>query len=421
MAEEALYENVNEPKFPFELVAKNAQWLTGELEEAASLNHFRWYEFELLLNIVLVWTRARTATWWGNFGYEKANSLVASLNAILEEAGEEATYHRLELVPRLGRTMFWVTCSKSPRFNWKSRPTHLEIGQNLDFFGAGHVFDDPGPAGGRVGVDYVERITGRQIVAEVVSYDMLLADPASLDRFKLFCYRKEALFNQTMEQLGLKYRFKCHIHYPQEIEMMQPVMNSSIPPTQEWWDDHFEFLNSPNRRIIIRYCGFESNFSDNWELIRYVYAFLVKHVNSETYDMFSLRAKEQWKRMSVKIEEVYVALTQPPNPERSESLLADLRKEFSDFVATEENLRKSPFDEKKDSKFVVICQQFRRRVSQTISWVRLVADAFFHDAYMFIFERWKLRTPLVWNNGLGTPGGRLCYAHEWGYWGYWGN
>ena len=133
MAEEALYENVNEPKFPFELITKNAQWLTGALEEAAALNHFRRYEFELLLNIVLVWTRARTATWWGNFGYEKASSLIASLNAILEEAGEEATYHRLELVPRLGKSMFWVTCSKSPRFNWKSRPPTLRSAKTSTF------------------------------------------------------------------------------------------------------------------------------------------------------------------------------------------------------------------------------------------------------------------------------------------------
>jgi hypothetical protein len=157
--------------------------------------------------------------------------LVESLNTVLDQAGEDAAYHRLELVPRISQ--LFITCRNSPRFNWKSRPTHLEIGQNLDFSVAGHVFHNPGPAGGRVGVDYVERITGRQIVAETVSYDMLLADPASLDRFKLFCYRKEALFNQTMEHLGLECRFKCHIHYPQQIEMMQPAMDSSIPPTQE--------------------------------------------------------------------------------------------------------------------------------------------------------------------------------------------
>jgi len=421
MAEEALYDNLNEPKFPFELVAKNAEWLAGELE-AASLKEspYAHYEFELLLNIVFVWTRARTATWWGNFSYEKANSLVASLNAILEEAGEEATYHRLELVPRLDG-MFWVTCRNSPRFNWKSRPTHLEIGQNLDFFGAGHVFDNPGPSGGRVGVDYVERITGRQIIAEVVSYDMLLADPASLDRFKVFCYRKEALFNKTMERLGLKYRFKCHICYPQDIETIQPVMNSSIPPTQEWWDDHFHILNSPNQHVIIQYCRFESQYSDNWELVRYVYAFMLTHVTRETYDLFSRLGKEQWKRMDKKIEEVDVALLHPPSPERSESLLADLRKEFSDFAVTEENLRKRPVDYKKESKFVLFYQQFRRRVSQSIVWVRLVVRAFFQDVYMHMFERWKLRKPLVWNNGLGTPGGPLCCAHEWGYWGRWRN
>ena len=129
MAEEALYGNVCEPKFPFELVAKKLGSLTEDIESANRSGSYN--DFPSMLNTILVWARARTATWWTNDVYGINETLVSSLNAILEDVGANATYHRLELVPRFN--MFFVTCRNSPRFNWSTQPTHLEIGQNLDF------------------------------------------------------------------------------------------------------------------------------------------------------------------------------------------------------------------------------------------------------------------------------------------------
>ena len=127
MAEEALYGNVIEPKFPFEFVATKLSWLTEEIESA---NRSGSYNVLLsMLNTVLVWTGARTATWWTKDVYGINESLVASLNTILEDVGANAAYHRLELVPRFN--MFFVTRQNSPRFNWTTRPTHLEIGRPL--------------------------------------------------------------------------------------------------------------------------------------------------------------------------------------------------------------------------------------------------------------------------------------------------
>jgi len=129
MAGEPLYGNVSEPKFPFKLVANKLGWLAEEIESA---NHSgSCNALPSMLNAVLIWARSRTATWWTNDVYGINETLVSFLNSILEDVGANAAYHRLELVPRFN--MFFITCRNSPRFNWSTQPTHLEIGQNLDF------------------------------------------------------------------------------------------------------------------------------------------------------------------------------------------------------------------------------------------------------------------------------------------------
>ena len=410
MAEEALYRNVSEPKFPFELVAKKLGSLIEDLESANRSGSYN--AFPSMLNTVLVWARARTATWWTNDVYGINETLVSSLNAILEEVGANATYHRLELVPRFN--MFFVTCRNSPRFNWSTRPTHLEIGQNLDFFAPSHVFKDTGPSGGRLCVQYLERSTGRPLTIEKISFDVLYADPACLERLKQFCDRKETLFNNTMEQLGLKYRFKYQMIYPNHSQIIQLVMCGSVPPTLEWWEENFFVLNNPDGIVIIQWCRFESNFRDNWELICYVYSFLLKNICLETCQMFERCANEQWERFGAKIEEVHVALTQPFNAEKSESLFTDLRREFSEFVVTADTLRKTSGSDGKNSK-VSLYRRLHCRVTLSIRWVWFALRAFSQDIRIHLFEQWKLRKPLVWKGGLMESDGPLCQAHEWGY------
>ena len=130
--------------------------------------------------------------------------------------------------------------------------------------------------------------------------------------------------------------------------------------------------------------------------------------------MFERCANEQWEQLAAKIEEVHVALTQPFNAQKSESLFTDLRREFSDFMATADTLRKTSGSDAKNSK-VSIYRRLRWRVMLSIRWVRFALRAFSQDIRIRLFERWKLRKPLVWKDGLMESDGPLCQAHEWGY------
>ena len=218
-----------------------------------------------------------------------------------------------------------------------------------------------------------------------------------------------------MEQLGLKYRFKYQMIYPNHSQIIQSVMYCSTPPTLEWWEENFFVLNSPDGVVIIEWCRFESNFSDNWELVCYVYSFLLKNICLETYRMFERHANEQWERLENKLEEVHVALILPLNAEKSESLFTGLRREFSEFTVTAETLRKTSTADKKDSKPVSLYRRLHCRVTLSIRWARFALRAFWQDVHICLFEQWKLRKPMVWKGGLMESDGPLCQAHEWGY------
>jgi hypothetical protein len=82
MAEKRLYRNCIEPEFPFHIVAKKIGWLSEELLSASRSECPD--NFVSLLNTVLVWSRARTATWLGIEVYSPINALVESLNTVLD-------------------------------------------------------------------------------------------------------------------------------------------------------------------------------------------------------------------------------------------------------------------------------------------------------------------------------------------------
>ena len=129
--------------------------------------------------------------------------------------------------------------------------------------------------------------------------------------------------------------------------------------------------------------------------------------------MFECRANDQWEGFGNKIEEVHVALTQPFNAEKSESLFTDLRREFSDFVVTADTLRKTSGSDGKDSK-VSLYRRLHRCVTLSIRWAQFALRAFSQDVHIRLFEQWKLRKPLVWKGGLMESDGPLCQAYEWG-------
>jgi len=121
MAEQALYGNNDEAPFPFEQICGRLSWLPVYLNDHTS---YPSYDLAPLLNTVLVFGRARTSTLQDRRQWNEVHSLTKRLNSALESIG--ALHHTIELVLR-GRHNFFVTCSHSPRFNWKLAPSALNF------------------------------------------------------------------------------------------------------------------------------------------------------------------------------------------------------------------------------------------------------------------------------------------------------
>src|SRR5436190_22514635 len=100
MAEQALYDNVNEPLFPFEAVGSRLYWLSPYVDDHITCPP---YDMEPFLSTILVFGRARTATLQGQFWWNELSGLTRRLNSTLESI--DASHHKLELVLR-GNSFF---------------------------------------------------------------------------------------------------------------------------------------------------------------------------------------------------------------------------------------------------------------------------------------------------------------------------
>ena len=152
-------------------------------------------------------------------------------------------------------------------------------------------------------------------------------------------------------------------------------------------------------------------------MIRFVYAFLLKNFSVETFYMVQRNAKQKWDKVEKKIDEVKLEITQPLSPDKSESLFTDLREEFSEFEVAVDALRKTPNVIKTstpDSQY----RQLRRRLALAVRWMQVSLYALWQNIHMHLFERWKLRRPLIWEGGMAVPREPLCKAHVWGYRGF---
>ena len=230
MAERVLYNNNAEPSFPFDVIRPRLSWLSKYLSESISDDDFD----ESLLNTVLVFTRARTAALLTS--WRKVIPLAHRLNAAADAVG--ASHHKLELVPIDG--MCFVTCTRSPRFQWRLPMTHRDIGRNLDYFAPGHLKSDPNAE--RLAIQFIEKRRLRKVVAEVVLLEYLQNDGQRAELQKYNDARVN-LFNHSMRELGLAYEFRCNITTPSQLEVVAATMADPCPPTSSWWEEYCYYVN----------------------------------------------------------------------------------------------------------------------------------------------------------------------------------
>jgi hypothetical protein len=270
MAEKALYDNYDEPDFPFDLIRPKLSWLPEYVATHTSPRDLS----NSLLNTILLFGRARTSALLPR--WHVVNDLVDRLNAAAQAVG--ATHHLLEIDDDvLPRGMIFVVCRRSPRYKWTRPLTHRDIGRNLDYFAPGHWSMDLNQR--TCAVDFIDRGNLRQLTCEGVFVEAL-EDPHVVQEFHAYNKVRETLYNFVMEQFGLEHRFKCVLRNADILNNITQTIGLSGPPTPDWWEANCFFVNGhgfPGLNVDPTYfwCGYRTKFRQHWGLIRKTFHFVV--------------------------------------------------------------------------------------------------------------------------------------------------
>jgi hypothetical protein len=331
------------------------------------------------------------------------------LNNVLREAGDDAWYHRVELIRR-GPRQFFITSTNSPRFDWAARLTHLQVGRNLDYIAAGHMFEHPLPP--RAQIQFVERETMTNLFSECVLLESL-EDEGFEREVVRFNNTKEGLMNDAFERLGLGYRMKWVLNsVPMRRKVLQ-VMRSPTPPSQEWWNENCFLINTPGTEenyTHILFCSYHSHFRESWPVIQSLYFFIAE--DDVVADPFRLtpqqhnELRDYWIEVRQLFRKIQSYLLQEATPEECERYSVKISMKLEELKSVRDKLDDA----------------YGLKLSHEEIIQRMVRPGFRHRWRMFlrelgpsiryriwlllegmkinILERWKLRKPLVY---MGPP------------------
>jgi hypothetical protein len=219
MAERELYNNCLAKQFPFEYIC--ARW---HEELAATLHQIEHTDnsephanFVTALNIILVWSGARTATLpsWEYCDSKKVNDLINLLSIWSKEVSskfvsvdEVIIVHRPQIYRSGdGIQQELITRRNCPRVRLSTEPPvgDEEIGRELDMYHPNAEYFASGSELGDTAFSVWEVGSDALLYAEAWSEDFLSA--TELQEFLVHCEKRLWLWNSAMEKLGLKYRF----------------------------------------------------------------------------------------------------------------------------------------------------------------------------------------------------------------------
>lgn len=383
MAEFALYDNSNEPQFPFELVRTQLSWLPGYLSNQISDQNS---DVEAYLNTILVFGRARTAALLHMGQWDGVWRLMCRLNAAAKSV--RATHHRLELVQHGG--MFFVTCSRSPRFIWRLPLSHCDTGRNLDYFAPGHNTKDPPEK--KCTVSFIEKESLSAITSETVLLDAL-RNESTRNKFEEFNDARVNLFNSTMKRLGLHYQFKCLVVTPEVIESVGEVMRNPSPPLSSWWDDNCYFVNGfffadVVFDLTLVFCGYGTKYDVYWELIQVVFNFVLKYKTCQYWYTSEETGDAHWKSMESLFHRIKIICEQDHTE--------DFAKVFSDICGELRSLA-----ENADRSFKTMPASDFRRLKRPSFWRRTLYKfncerrSITQIAKLYLLDRYKFNVRLV--------------------------
>lgn len=377
MAEAVFYGNSNEPDFPYEQVAAAVAWVPHYIHDLTTnrgRDQSQAHLYSVLINTILVFTRARTSAMFDNRHYSACRDFVRRLNTVLDLI-HGAHYHQTELVQRNNK-FFFITCSRSPRFIWKQNLTHREVGLNLDYAAAGHIGQSSGV---RMGASFCEisESAYTQITSEMVHHEHI----QDLTTIQNFLDRKVSLFNSTMIRLHLPYRFDYYWNTDRKrYQEVTTIMDSNIPPSAEWWRKNYLFL--AKYPYDMAYASKDSLFELHWPVMRETF---------QLAEAMSLSIKRPIHReYSAEIEnllsKVYAATHSLES--RDDSILLN---EISE-VRQRLHIENAQARREQSEEYIRRTSDLRRLFYALVEWSRIRT-----------LERWKLRAPLINNELTSWP------------------
>lgn len=355
-----------------------------------------------ILDTILIFARARTSALHGLEHWSVCRKLIAHLNSVLASVG--ASYHRVELVRR-GPAQFFITCTNSPRFSWDKRLTHRVIGQNLDYFAPGHITTDPHTPRGSI--LFIEKQSLKVLLAELVILSAL-DEPNIHDEMQSFSDAKEELFNHSMTMLGLSHRFKWVFNTSATRDAIAEIMMASVPPSSVWWESNCYFANGFGFPSLVQeagpFCGFASHYELWWPTIQTTFQFILKYKRVELWFSSPATALPYWTAMGDLFERIKAATESISDAAQMTSLADDFKVQlnllakqvddstsyqFND-IASPQTLSASPWT------------SFCHRCYVWLQWCILSSRSVWESIKLHVFERYKLREPLV-RKGIWVP------------------
>lgn len=393
MAEAFLYGNNEEPRFPYEAVADAIKWVpefVQVLTQKRGRNHSQAHLYSVLVNSILVFSRARTSAMFSNLHLSVCTKFVNRLNQTLSSlpADTGAAHHHMEIVRR-NNISFFITCGRSPRFIWKQELTHREVGLNLDYAAAGHIGRCDGIRRG-ASICEISGHSHTQVVGEMVHLDQI----AELVSIESFIERKTSLFNMTMIRLGLPYRFDYYWNSTRDDQSIKTTLQSDIPPSRQWWSENYLFLAM--YPYDMAYASNESLFQKYWPVMKAAF---------QLAETLALSIKRPIPRECSKtVEDLFSKIyrtTQPPAAEgrvsascNIEMVITSLLEEISKAQQSLHVIDERPPHERRAEDYGPRRSDFGCLIQVFFEWIRI-----------HMLERRKLRPPLIHSGVMSLPSG----------------
>ena len=340
--------------------------------------------------------------------WEKVSRLVNKLNKAAEVVG--ASHHKIELVRRGPKTYF-LTCGHSPRFIWNLSLTHHDVGRNLDFFAPGHMRTNPPSA--MCSVYFIEKNSFEEITGERVIVEYLEDDNAIKDDFARHNSRREALFNFTMQQLSLDYRFKCLVVWPDTVQSVPFVMAQQAPPSARWWDDHCFYVNGfliPGILLHSKFafCDYDTNYALYWTLLQETFEFMMTYKRDEYWYTSADTGIEFWNSMETTFRQIRLIgeRSLDTNTTEFQEFLARIREQFSVLAKHVDNTSRTGI---KPSSIQRVRQVHSKPLTSTLGYKLFLAK---ETLSLHVFHRRRL-APKVLRKGIGHPASGNEDAFQW--------